>query len=157
MCSSSLVIQMTKVMMMIHMIQEMGVEGGGDQLQIYRQHVIWLWTAVIKKLLNNISCIYHANHHYHSSHLNHKTWATHHPHFQKTCRPCNLTSIIGCCVIQAGRGVIVHMVKGAAINRRSGLVVVCCTKIGGNEQLIYTIFYNREFSGGGGGGSQKSL
>ena len=33
---------------------------------------------------------------------------------------------------------IVHMVKGAAINCRSGLGVVCCIKIEGNEQLIYS-------------------
>ena len=45
----------------------------------------------------------------------------------------DVISIIGCCVIQAGRSMIVHMVKGAAINRRSGLGVVCCIKIEGNE------------------------
>ena len=37
MYSSSLVIQMTKVVMMIRMIQEMV----GNQLQIHRQQVIW--------------------------------------------------------------------------------------------------------------------
>ena len=45
----------------------------------------------------------------------------------------NVISIIGCCVIQAGRSMIVHMVKGASINRRSGLGVVCCIKTEGNE------------------------
>ena len=39
--------------------------------------------------------------------------------------------------------------KGATINRRSGLVVVYCIKIDGNEQLTYTLF-NKEFGGRGG-------
>ena len=39
-----------------------------------------------------------------------------------------------------------YMVKGAATNRRSGLGVVCCIKIEGNEQLIYS-FFNSEFGG----------
>ena len=44
----------------------------------------------------------------------------------------------------------VHMVKaeGATINRRSGLVVVHCIKIDGNEQLTITLF-NKEFGGRG--------
>ena len=66
----------------------------------------------------------------------------------------DVISIIGCCVIQACRSMIVHMVKGAAINLSSGLGVVCCIKIEDNEQLIYS-FFNSEF-GCWGGGHQKT-
>ena len=65
----------------------------------------------------------------------------------------DVISIIGCCVIQACRSMIVHMVKGAAINLSSGLGVVCCIKIEDNEQLIYS-FFNSEF--GCWGGSPKN-
>ena len=58
-------------------------------------------------------------------------------------------SVTGCCVIPAGRSVIVHMVKGAAINRRSGLGVVCCIKIEANEQLIRSFFLIVNFVAGG--------
>ena len=67
----------------------------------------------------------------------------------------DVISIIGCCVIQAGKSVIVHMVKGAAINRSSGLGVVCCIKVEGNGQLIYS-FLIVNLVAGGGGGHQKT-
>ena len=61
----------------------------------------------------------------------------------------DVISIIGCCVIQAGKSVIVHMVKGAAINRSSGLGVVCCIKVEGNGQLIYSFLIVNLVAGGG--------
>ena len=61
----------------------------------------------------------------------------------------DVISIIGCCVIQAGRSVIVRMVKGAAINRRSGLGVVCSIKIESNYQLIYSFLIVNLLAGGG--------
>ena len=122
--------------------------------------MIWLSTAVVKKLLNNISCTYHTNHHHHLSHLNHKTWATHRPHFQKVAVhaiwlvPLDVASFKPVEVWLCTWSEVLQS-PGAAINRWNGLVVVYCIKIGGNEQLIYTLF-NREFSAwGGGGGCHK--